>query len=129
MFEKVDALDIIDKDIFIPLGPSRTGKGTLLTAMEGYEMQVFERKNTMNTAAGQESAMGMYMAPVDPNNKYMPDTNLKVSHQHNSHTFYPKVVGSPSELYAPYNKLCMVDFPGMFDSKGVVLDIALELSL
>lgn len=83
----------------------------------------------MGTAACKESAMATYMAPVDPKNNSMPDTNNIISHQHNSHTFYPKVVGSPAELFTPYNNMTMVDFPGMFDSKGVVLDIALELSL
>jgi len=69
------------------------------------------------------------MAPVDPNNKNMPGINSIVSHQHNSHTIFPKIVGNPSELFAPFNKLSMIDFPGMFDSKGIILDIVLELSL
>lgn len=32
-FDKVDELKLEDKNIFIPLGPSRTGKGTLITAL------------------------------------------------------------------------------------------------
>ena len=32
-FDKVDELKLDDKDIFIPLGPSRTGKGTLIAAL------------------------------------------------------------------------------------------------
>ena len=73
MFNKVDQLDLCNKDIFLPLGPSRTGKGTLLAAMQGYEMKMFKRSKCKGTAAGKEAALAMFMAPVDPNDNKMPD--------------------------------------------------------
>jgi len=64
---------LCNKDIFLPLGPSRTGKGTLLAAMQGYEMKMFKRSKCKGTAAGKEAALAMFMAPVDPNDNKMPD--------------------------------------------------------
>lgn len=52
-----------------------------------------------------------------------------ISHQHNSHTFYPKIVGNPVEQFEGFSDCLMVDFPGMFDSKGPIMDIAMLLGL
>ena len=38
MFAYVDNMNLNDKDIFIVVGPSRTGKGTLLAALKGQKM-------------------------------------------------------------------------------------------
>jgi ABC-type sugar transport system ATPase subunit len=35
LFTYVDNMNLHDKDIFIVVGPSRTGKGTLLAALKG----------------------------------------------------------------------------------------------
>ena len=52
MFEKVDALQLEDKDIFIPLGPSRTGKGTLIAALQGFKMKIFKKRQVKDTEVG-----------------------------------------------------------------------------
>jgi len=52
MFGKVDQLELEGKDIFVALGPSRTGKGTLLSALQGYKMKIFRRNKVKNTKAG-----------------------------------------------------------------------------
>lgn len=44
LFNYVDNMDLDDKDIFIVVGPSRTGKGTLLAALKGQKMQLFRKK-------------------------------------------------------------------------------------
>jgi ABC-type ATPase with predicted acetyltransferase domain len=44
MFAYVDTMKLHDKDIFIVVGPSRTGKGTLLAALKGQKMKLFRRK-------------------------------------------------------------------------------------
>lgn len=43
-FDKVDELQLEDKDILIPLGPSRTGKGTLIAALQGFKMKIFKKR-------------------------------------------------------------------------------------
>lgn len=130
MFAKIDALNLEDEDIFIPLGPSRTGKGTLLAALQGHEMKLFRRKGDVKqTAAGKEAVLMTFMAPVSKDNDELPDVNAIVSHQHNSHTIYPKITAKPADKFKGLENVRLVDFPGMFDCKGVILDIALELSL
>ena len=44
LFAYVDNMKLQDKDIFIVVGPSRTGKGTLLAALKGQKMKLFRRK-------------------------------------------------------------------------------------
>jgi guanylate kinase len=44
LFAYVDGLNLHDKDVFIVVGPSRTGKGTLLAALKGQKMKLFRRK-------------------------------------------------------------------------------------
>ena len=54
---------------------------------------------------------------------------------HNSHTLEPKIYGKvtesllDSQVSNKYPQLELVDFPGMFDSKGTVLEIAIDLAL
>lgn len=44
LFSYVDNMKLEGKDIFIVIGPSRTGKGTLLAALKGQKMKLFRRK-------------------------------------------------------------------------------------
>ena len=44
LFAYVDNMQLEDKDIFVVVGPSRTGKGTLLAALKGQKMKLFRRK-------------------------------------------------------------------------------------
>ena len=41
--DHIDKLQLHDKDIFIVLGASRTGKGTLLCALQGQQMGFFNK--------------------------------------------------------------------------------------
>lgn len=43
--DHIDAMNLADKNIFIIIGASRTGKGTLLTALQGQKMKLFKRKD------------------------------------------------------------------------------------
>lgn len=64
MFAQVDEMKLQDKDIFIVLGPTRTGKGTLLTALKGIEMKLFRKKDVENSACAKEAYQAYFMAPV-----------------------------------------------------------------
>lgn len=64
MFEQVDQMELEDKDIFIVLGPTRTGKGTLLTALQGVQMQLFRRKDWENNTAAKQAYQAYFMAPI-----------------------------------------------------------------
>ena len=48
-------MDLKNKDIFIVLGPTRTGKGTLLTALKGIQMKLFKKKDVEKSAAAKEA--------------------------------------------------------------------------
>lgn len=94
LFDSVDSLGLEDKDILIVVGPSRAGKGTLLTALKGVEMKFFKRGDAKvkQTALGKEAATQFFMAPKNAADGDVPDANAIISHQHNSHTFKPKIV-------------------------------------
>lgn len=64
MFEQVDQMELEGKDIFIVLGPTRTGKGTLLTALQGVQMQLFRRKDWEDSAAAKQAYQAYFMAPI-----------------------------------------------------------------
>ena len=72
-----------------------------------------------------------FMAPKSAADPDLPDDNAIISHLHNSHTFKPKIVsnGNYSDNFKDLNGTFLVDFPGMFDSKGYDLDIAMHLAL
>ena len=55
MFAQVDDMQLKNKDVFIVLGPTRTGKGTLLTALKGIQMKLFRKKDHQDTAAAKEA--------------------------------------------------------------------------
>lgn len=44
MFKKVDELNLENRDLLIPIGPSRTGKGTLIAALQGIKIRLFNKK-------------------------------------------------------------------------------------
>ena len=44
-FEIIDQMKLEEKDIFIVIGPSRSGKGTLLQALKGKAMKLFKKNN------------------------------------------------------------------------------------
>lgn len=71
------------------------------------------------------------MAPKSSADSDKPDDSAIISHLHNSHTFKPKIVsnGQYKENFKDLNGTYLVDFPGMFDSKGYDLDIAMHLAL
>ena len=92
-------------------------------------MKIFRKNKVKNTAAGKEAKLMSFMAPVDPNDESLPDTNDIVSHQHNSHTIFPKIPGKPAADYKGWENTHLVDFPGMFDCKGILLDIPMEMAL
>lgn len=95
-------------------------------------MKLF-RKNAADLKESQ-IAMGSstlnFMAPCDYYQN-MPCESSIISHERNSHTLRPKIVGGP-DYYEQFNQLqdhYLIDFPGIFESRGPELDIAIRLSL
>ena len=144
MFAQVDALHLEDKDVFIVLGPTRTGKGTLLTALQGVKMKFFKKKDVIDSEVGKEAYQAYFMAPVEVNSaaadedaaaaekSSMPALSKIISHQYNSHTIRPKFASDSTiypEEYSALNGMYMVDFPGLFETRGPEIDIAIHLTL
>lgn len=76
------------------------------------------------------SASKSFMAPIDKDG--IPSANKIISHQHNSHTLKPKLVSDPPAYGEQYKELkgtYSVDYPGLWETKGVELDIAMQLTL
>ena len=124
-----------NKDIFIVIGPSRTGKGTLLAALQGHNMKFVTKNNKTDEkltkcSVALSSASKSFMAPIDKDG--VPSSNKIISHQHNSHTLKPKLVSDPpayGEQYSELKGTYSVDYPGLWETKGVELDIAMQLTL
>lgn len=77
-----------------------------------------------------DSATATFCAPIGPDGE--PIDEAIVSHKHNSHTIVPKIPQDKPEYPEEYKELngtWLVDFPGMFESKGIELDIAIDLTL
>lgn len=128
--QTIDQMKLEDKDVFLVIGPSRAGKGTLLASILGHKMKFFKRNKVKDTAVGKNIQVAHFMAPVDKDG-VTPLENQIVSHSHNSHTLKPKIVGNakyPAE-YSQLDGTFLIDFPGIFESKGVELDIASHLAL
>ena len=131
MFAQVDDMHLEDKDIFIVLGPTRTGKGTLLTALQGVKMKFVKKKDILNTEVGKEAYQAYFMAPIEDASD-MPVQNKIISHQYNSHTIRPKFASQSTiypDAFSDLNGLYMVDFPGLFETRGPEIDIAIHLTL
>ena len=79
----------------IVVGPSRAGKGTLLTALKGVPMKFFKKGDAKvkGTLLGQGASTQFFMAPKSAADGDVPEENSIISHLHNSHTFKPKIVG------------------------------------
>ena len=92
-------------------------------------MKIFRKNKVKHTKVGKEAKLMTFMAPVDPNDESLPYENEIVSHQHNSHTIYPKIPGKTAPMFKGWENTYLVDFPGMFDCKGILLDIPMELAL
>lgn len=133
LFDCVDALGLEDKNILIVVGPSRAGKGTLLTALNGVEMKFYKKGDAKvkNSALGKDASTQFFMAPKSAADGEVPEESAIISHQHNSHTFKPKLVsnGKYPDKFKNLDGTYLVDFPGMFDSKGYDLDIAMHMAL
>lgn len=131
LFSYVDTMNLHEKDIFIVVGPSRTGKGTLLAALKGQKMKLFKRKaKDRQKAVYRDSACATFMAPEGPDGEPLEEAIM--SHKHNSHTIVPKIPQNKPEYpeeFKDFNGTWLVDFPGMFESKGTELDIAIDLTL
>jgi len=71
----------------------------------------------------------MLMQAVDEDKNPIP--NDIVSHQRNSHTLVPSLFCGPEypQQFEQLNGRYLIDFPGMFDSKGDEIDVAIDLTL
>lgn len=65
MFNKVDELDLSGRNVLIPIGPSRTGKGTLIAALQGISLKVFKKskRKVKESDVGRLSSNLLFMAP------------------------------------------------------------------
>ena len=94
-------------------------------------MKIFKKTKANKTQDVYNTAScATFMAPVGPDGN--PISSLIVSHQHNSHTIVPKIPQDTAHYPEEFSGLegtYLVDFPGMFDSKGIELDIAIDLTL
>ena len=75
LFDCVDSLGLEDKDILVVVGPSRAGKGTLLTALNGVEMKFYKKGDAIvkGTALGQEASTQFFMTPKSASDGDVPD--------------------------------------------------------
>lgn len=61
-------MKLADKDVFVVIGVTRSGKGTLLTALQGRKMSCFKKKEARKSELNyEEIASNFFMAPVDEN--------------------------------------------------------------
>lgn len=95
-------------------------------------MKIFKKKNVKNTEVGKEAKLMTFCAPCDPNDENLPIPSAIMSHKHNSHTIYPKIPephNISSNFGDKWSDTYMLDFPGMFDCKGFLADIPMEMAL
>ena len=127
--ETIEDMHLEDKEVFLVIGASRTGKGTLLEALTGTNFKFIKKKDFPSVDWIQKSATLTMMAPEVEGN---PVEKMIVSHSFNSHTLKPKLVSDPPKYgdhFCGLDKFHMVDYPGMFESKGPELDSALYLGI
>lgn len=60
----IHAMDLHSKDIFIVIGPSRTGKGTLLEALKGANIQFINKQKHSAIKFVASSELSNFMSPV-----------------------------------------------------------------
>ena len=123
-------MEVKEKETFIVIGASRTGKGTLLSALHGANIKYFvkNKKNQalLDSAVTKTVVGSTFLAPVGDDG--LPIENAIISHQHNSHTLGPKFVnGTPNypENFNALQGIHSIDYPGLFESKGPELDISM----
>ena len=70
----------------------------------------------------------MIMAPIVEEEA---QSHKIISHRRNSHTLAPTLFYGPNypERYQSLNGKYLIDFPGMFDTKGTEIDLAIDLAL
>ena len=103
MEEKLDQLDLADKDIVVVIGASRSGKGTLLTALKGKKIKFMPIGDMFEDGEGDENSetsdygcVGMLMVPVDEDEANS-DSGI-ISHSSNSHTLAPSIAHGPQYI-------------------------------
>jgi len=69
------------------------------------------------------------MVPIDDQGNM--SENEIISHQGNSHTLAPSIAHGPDYIdkFSNLKGHYLVDFAGMFDSKGSEIEIAIDLAL
>ena len=109
------------------IGPSRVGKGTLLTAFTGIKMG-FVSSEDQDGEEFQSAATNMIMAPIIEEEAV---PHAIISHYRNSHTLAPTLFYGPDfpKTYKGLNGNHLIDFPGMFDSRGDEISMAIDLAL
>lgn len=126
-------MDIADRDVIIPIGGTRAGKGTVILAFQGVKfapkyVEDFEDQNEESEKQVTLPHECYVMAPVSEEGKII--ENELMSHRAQSHTLEPKVL--PGCIYEKYNVLngnYFIDFPGLFDTSGGAIEIAVSLLL
>ena len=75
LFQKVDEQDLAGRDLLIPIGPSRTGKGTLIAALQGIKLKAFQKgnKKVRDTFVGQQASNRLFLAPSKDDNEDVPE--------------------------------------------------------
>ena len=63
----IEQMELAEKDVFVIIGATRSGKGTLLTAIQGRKMSLFKQsgKGVKDSEVGKESATHAFLAPID----------------------------------------------------------------
>jgi len=128
----IEQMELAEKDVFVIIGATRSGKGTLLTAIQGRKMSLFKQsgKGVKDSEVGKESATHAFLAPIDLETM-TPQKSETISHKHNSHTFKPKIPFDPPypKAFSGLDQYHLIDFPGIFEQRGAELDISIHLTL
>ena len=110
-----------NKDILVVIGPARTGKGTLLSALGGEKIEFLgcwrDSERISSLRDNQEHLSKFFMAPVDRESGHA-KRSLTISHKTHPHTFKPTIPYESAEYsdnFKELNGVHLVDFPGLFD--------------
>ena len=93
-------------------------------------MKLFRKKDVEQSSAAKEAYQQYFMAPVLDGQQ--PGESNIISHQYNSHTIRPKFASDTTkfpEEFQDLDGLHLVDFPGLFETRGPEIDIAIHLTL
>jgi len=92
-------------------------------------MKFFQKKKFKDIDFVNHASMNSFIAPA---NNGKPAQEKIISHGWNSHTLKPKFVTDPpiyGDEFCGLDSIHSVDYPGMFESRGPELDIALYLGI